>query len=102
MPKRTVSYDSWASQKLSDPKIASSYLNAALEESSAAFFKALRRVAEAHQMRTVAEDAGVSRESLYRMTSDTANPTYASLDGILRALSLRLLIVPVSEPKHNV
>ena len=56
MPKRTASYKSWLGVKLSDPRIAANYLNAARRESPEIFFKALRKVAESRQMAKVAED----------------------------------------------
>lgn len=93
MPKRTTSYHQRLLEDLKDPQEAVYYLNAAIEErSEEMFLLALRDVAEAHQMAKVAEEAGVSRESLYRMLSDTGNPTYNSLTGILRALGLRLAV----------
>jgi probable addiction module antidote protein len=95
MPKRTSSYRSWLSDKLIDPRIAANYLNAAHRDSPEAFLKALRKVAEARQVTRVAESAGVSRESLYRMTSETGNPTYTSLNGILKALGLHLKVEPI-------
>jgi probable addiction module antidote protein len=104
MPKRTTSFRSWLGAKLADPGIAANYLNAARRESSDMFLKALRRVAESHQMTKVAANAGVSRESLYRMTCETGNPTHSSFEGILRALGLDYEIIPLasksaSEPK---
>jgi probable addiction module antidote protein len=94
MPKRTKSYKDWAADKLIRPELAASYLNAARRESPKMFLRALRRVAEARQMTKVAEAAGVSRESLYRMMSENGNPTQSSMEGILRALDLDYEIVP--------
>jgi probable addiction module antidote protein len=98
MPKRVMAYRDWIGEKLSDPIAAAAYLNAARKDSPEAFFKALRRVAESHQMAKVAEDAGVSRESLYRMTMVSSNPTHNSFEGILRALHLDYRIVPALSP----
>ncbi len=94
MPKRTSSYQSWLAENLIDPSRAANYLNAARADSPAAFFKALRKVSESHEMKKLAENAGVSRESLYRMLSETGNPTYSSLEGILRALGLKQIVAP--------
>ena len=101
MPKRTASYSSWLSHKLSDPEIAANYLNAANRDSKAAFLKALRKVAEARQISKVAKGAGVSRESLYRMTSETGNPTYSSLRGILQAVGLNLRVEPTESAPRS-
>jgi probable addiction module antidote protein len=100
MPKRTSSYSSWLTNNLSSPKRAANYLNAAREDSPAAFFKALRKVSESHEMKELARSAGVTREALYRMMSENANPTYASMEGILRALGLRQIVVPI-EPEFD-
>ncbi|MBZ5552245.1 MAG: putative addiction module antidote protein [Acidobacteriia bacterium] len=93
MPKRTGDYHAGLLEELRDPRMAVQYLNAALEDSEEMFLKALRNVAEANQMAKVAEEAGVQRESLYRMLSETGNPTYHSFSGILRALKLRFQFV---------
>lgn len=99
MPKRTKSYADWLGSKLSDPKRAARFLNAAQEDSAEMFLKALRKVAAAQPcpMSELAEAAKVSRESLYRMMSETGNPTYDSLKGILNAMGLKLEVVPVGE-----
>jgi probable addiction module antidote protein len=94
MPKRTSSYRSWLTENLIDPERASNYLNAARKDSPAAFFKALRRVSESHEIKKLAEKAGVSRESLYRMMSETGNPRYSSLEGLLGALGFEQKVVP--------
>ena len=57
---------------------------------------ALRNVAEAQTMNAVASGAGLSRESIYRMLSETGNPRYTSLLGILNALGLQFKIQPIS------
>ena len=92
MTKKTTSYKDWLSSKLSDPKRASRYLSTALEDSPGAFLKALRKVSDSCDKKRLAENAGVSRESLYRMMSETGNPTLGSLDGILRALGFKLKV----------
>jgi probable addiction module antidote protein len=95
MAKQTSSYKEWLGAKLTDPKRSARYLNAALQDSPEMFLKALRKVAESRQMTKVAEEAGVTREQLYRITSDNGNPTYYSLGGILRALGLAFIVQPI-------
>src|SRR5260370_31895681 len=54
-------------------------------------------------MKGLAEKAGVSRESLYRMMSETGNPTYTSLEGILAALGFEQQVVPKKpEPENRI
>ncbi len=92
VPKRTQSYQSWRLSKLADPFNAASYLNAAINDSPEMFLKALRNVAQARQIAKVARDAGVTRESLYRATSEIGNPTLDTFVSILSALRLKFTI----------
>jgi probable addiction module antidote protein len=94
MPKRTMAFRDDLLADLADPQEAACYLNAALEDSEEMFLVALRDVAEARQMAKVAEEAGIARESIYRMLAAKGNPTYSSLLGILRAVGLKLAIKP--------
>jgi len=78
--------------------MAMHYLKAGLLESNEMFLLALRDVAEAHRMAKVAEDAELSRESLYRMLSEDGNPRFSSLTSILRVLGYRLTVEPLNVP----
>ncbi len=54
---------------------------------------ALRAVAEAYGgLGTVAAQAGISRESLYRALSPKGNPTLKTLVAVLKTLGLRLTV----------
>lgn len=90
MPKRTGDYRAWQSQQLTDPAAATSYLNAALEDSLEMFRIAIANVAKAHQVSRVAERAGVAREAIYRTFSAVGNPTLETLVAVLRELKLEL------------
>jgi probable addiction module antidote protein len=92
MPKRTKDHQAWLIEKLADPARAANYLNTAREDSREMFLEALRDVAQARQMAKVAKDAGVTRESLYKVTSIAGNPTLDTLDSILGVLGLRIKI----------
>jgi probable addiction module antidote protein len=98
---KTTAYKDWLSARLSDPKRAARYLNAAYRESTPAFLKALRKVSESLEKKQLAESAGISRESLYRMLSETGNPTITSLRGITEAMGFRLEIVPVDSSSNS-
>jgi probable addiction module antidote protein len=84
VPKRTTSYRDPLLQDLRNPTEAANYLNAAFEDSEETFLAALRDVATAQlrSMADIAEQVGVSRESLYRMTSETGNPTSSNLSAV--------------------
>lgn len=94
MPKTTRSYRTWQLEQLSNPILAASYLDAAMEDSQESYLRALREVAQAKQMSKVAKETGVQRESLYRILSDTGNPTLETLRGIYDSLGLRLASLP--------
>ena len=93
MPIHTKSYQESLLQALQYPQEAAEYLTAALEDGdSAVFLLALRNVADAQGMRTVAHKAQLNRENLYRMLSEQGNPQLGSLTALLDALNLRLAI----------
>lgn len=78
-----------------DPEFAAVYLAAALDEADqpggqSALLAALRQIAEAQGMASVAERAGIPRESLYRALSPRGNPTLKTLLALLNATGLRL------------
>src|SRR5438132_5710450 len=93
MSKLTKDYRKSLLEDLQDPAEAAAYLTAALEEGDpAVFLLALRNVADAKGMSTVAAAAQLNRESLYRMLSERGNPQLASLTALLDALDLRLAV----------
>ena len=93
MSKLTKSYQESLLQALQTPQEAAEYLTAALEDGdSAVFLLALRNVADAQGMKTVARKAQLNRENLYRMLSEQGNPQLGSLTALLDALNLRLAI----------
>ena len=92
MPKR--SYKSGLHNRLRDEEYSVGYVNAAKAESTGAFLVALRDCAEVKTMAKVAAEAGVSRESIYRMLRKTGNPTIANLLEILKALGFDFDIKP--------
>lgn len=93
MPKRTQSYDAWQLDRLSHPSAAASFLNAALADSQEMFLMALRKVAQAREMASVAKEAGIQRETLYHALSEQGNPTLETLRGIYDALGLKMITV---------
>lgn len=83
-----------------DRELAVEYLKAAMEsldnpDDRAAGLLALRTVAEAYGgLGTVAAEAGISRESLYRTLSPKGNPTLKTLLAVLKTVGLRLSVEP--------
>ena len=67
------------------------YLEGALDEGDPALIAAaLGDIARAKGMTTVAADAGLGRESLYKALSPDGNPEFATVLKVMRALGLRL------------
>lgn len=88
------------SELRNDKAFAVEYLKAALEELDdaehrAAGLLALRDVAEAYGgLAMVAQEAGITREALYRALSPSGNPTLKTLLAVLHAVGMRLSVVP--------
>ena len=89
----TVRYIDGLLEDLADPEESAAYLNAAIEDGDQqVFMLALRHVTEALGMTRVAREAGLNRESLYKMLSASGNPQLASLNALLRTLGLRIAV----------
>lgn len=77
------------------PEEAAAYLNAARAEGQQVFLVALKDVVDAHGGPTaVAPRAGKHRVSLHKMLSEEGNPTLKSLEAVLDAAGLRLVVQP--------
>lgn len=100
MPKRSRPYRDTLLESLRDPQESAAYLKAALEDSPEMLLVALKDVADAFQVSQLAKEAGVTRESLYRMLSKSGNPRYGSLTAILQVLGLRISIEPATGAKR--
>ena len=85
-------YDDFLKKQLQDKEVAAAYLNDALESSSLEeFLVALRNVANANGgLGKVSEITKLNRQSLYKMLSESGNPTLGSLLPLLKALGIRL------------
>ena len=87
---RTIS--PWDSAEVLDtPAAVAAYLEAALEEDDPALLThALGVIARAQGMANIAEEAGVTREALYKALSADGDPRLSTFLGVVRALGLRL------------
>ncbi len=75
------------------PDDAAHYLDAVLADGDASeIAEALGVVARSQGMAAIAEESGLSRETLYRTLSDAGNPRLETLIGVLRAMGLRLSV----------
>lgn len=81
-----------------DKKFSAIYLKTAFDalnypEDEAVGLLALRAIAQAHGgLAKVAKEAGINREALYRALSPKGNPTFKTLQAVLRVTGARLSI----------
>ena len=90
-PTKTSPYD--VAEHLRTPEEMAAYLDAWLDQApddAPGIAKALGNIARAKGMTQVASDAGLSRESLYRVLSAEGNPSFATILKVAKALGLKL------------
>lgn len=97
----TKDYQSDLLQRLANREYAAQYLKAAFDETladgnRAAFLLALKNVVDATgAMQTVASEANISRQHLYRMLSEEGNPTLETLTSVLQAVGITIDFKPL-------
>jgi len=86
----------------SDPALALDVINGILADGEQAeLLSVLRQLAQAFGgVQTIAEQAGLNPTQLYRTLSPEGNPALSSLTAILRAMGLRLAVVPLAPSPH--
>jgi probable addiction module antidote protein len=83
-----------ASDYLNSEETIAEYLSAALENpDSDAFLIAVRDVAKARGISTVAANAGLGRESLYKALKPGAKPRFDTVRRLLGALGVKFDVV---------
>lgn len=93
MTFESAPYDS--AEFLENDAVASAYLEAAFETGDPAFIvKALGTVARARNMTQLAQQAGMSRTSLYKALSGEGRPEFGTILKVARALGLELTVKP--------
>lgn len=84
-----------ASDYLDSEEVIAEYLTVALEDPDPdAFLMAVRDVAKARGMATIAENAGLGRESLYKALRPGAQPRFDTVRRLLDALGVKLGVTP--------
>jgi probable addiction module antidote protein len=82
-----------AADHIKTAKDAAHYLDAVLADGDASeIADAIGVVARSQGMAAIAEQSGLSRETLYRTLSEVGNPRLATLISVLRAMGLRLSV----------
>jgi probable addiction module antidote protein len=89
MAVETIAFD--AAEFLDDEASQAELLADAFESGNAAYIaNALGVVARARGMSSIARDAGVTREALYKALSETGDPKLSTLLGVMKALGIKL------------
>lgn len=97
MATETISFD--ASEFFTEAEAQAALLTDAFESGDAGHIaNALGIIAKAKGMTSVAREAGVTREALYKALSERGDPKFSTVLGVARALGLKLTVTPVSEP----
>lgn len=93
MALETTKWD--ASEYLTNEESIAAYIEAAFEEGDPhVITHALGNIARAHGMSSVAKEAGVTREALYKALSEKGDPKLSTLLGVMKALGIQLLAKP--------
>jgi probable addiction module antidote protein len=80
-----------ASDYLDNEAVIAEYLTLALEDPDPdAFLVAVRDIAKARGMATIAEKSGLGRESLYKTLRPGAQPRFETMRRLLDALGVKL------------
>ncbi len=93
---RLASFD--ASDYLDNEETIAEYLAVALENPDQdAFMMAVRDVAKARGIASVATKAGLGRESLYKTLQSGSKPRFDTVRRLLAALDVKLDVSPIGE-----
>jgi probable addiction module antidote protein len=93
MSEKTIAFD--AAEHLDDAVSQAELLDDAFESGDATYIAhALGVVARARGMTSIAREAGVTREALYRSLSEGGDPRLSTVIGVMRALGLHLQAKP--------
>lgn len=91
MALETIPFD--AAEFLDDETSQVELLADAFETGDAAYIaNALGAVARARGMTSIAKEAGVTREALYKALSEKGDPKLSTLLGVMKALGVRLSV----------
>ncbi len=90
-----------AAEYLNTPERQAAYITAALETGDPEFVRdAIGIVARARGMATIAKEADLNRESLYKALGASGNPEFGTMLRVLKALGLTLSAHPARAKKR--
>lgn len=99
--KRLVDYQEHLLKKLQNEEFAEAYLNEALRDNDPhMFLLALKNViaAQEENISSIAQEANLTRTSLYRILSNKGNPKLTNIISLLSSVGLQL---SVRSSKHR-
>ena len=92
--KKTTKWD--ASEYLETKTDIATYLNVALEDGDTSVIAtALGDIARAMGMTQLAKETGITRDELYKALSPTGNPSFDTVQKVVRAFGLKFDVVTV-------
>ena len=99
--KKALTYD--AAEFLETDEDIVAYLNAALEDGDPSLVSAaLGDIARARGMTQLAKDTGITRDGLYKALSPTGNPSFSTVQKVVKALGFRLdVALPTKIPTQE-
>lgn len=79
------------------------YLEAVVEDGDTKeILQALGVVARSAGMTEISKRTGLGRESLYKALGPNGNPSFATVNNVLKALNLKMTVTPVDVVSDNV
>jgi probable addiction module antidote protein len=100
MPLETTLFD--GSEYLDDAESQIELLADAFETADATYIThALGVVARARGMTSIAKEAGVTREALYKALSSDGDPKLTTLLGVMKALGVKLTSTKAEQPESR-
>ncbi len=94
---KTRTFQDGLVKRLQDPEYALGFLHLAFElyeedGELAPLLLAIKRVAKAHEIKSLSEQMGIKRESLSRSLSENGNPSFQRVADVLKTMGLRLTV----------
>jgi probable addiction module antidote protein len=87
-----------ASRFLDNPEIMAAYIAQSMQAGDMALVHALGEVAKAIGVNKVAQEAGVNRESLYKVLKGGTKTRFETIRKLMTAIGLELTVRPIEAP----
>jgi len=100
MARRSKDWNVGLAQDLRDPRFASEFLLAAIEE-GVSIQIALGKVIRAIGIKEFSAKIGIASPNILRAINPRHNPTQDTLNRMLKPFKLKLSLAPIEEPKRR-